>query len=589
MQIEMNPKYPLFSLLMLARPYLGRVAQALLAMVCAAAAFLLLPYALGNVFDYGFSKEVLMARHESFVWFIAIALLTAVLSAWRFYVVSWLGEKVVADLRKMLFARVLRFDVAQFEALKTGEILSRLSTDTSLIQQVVGSSVSILLRNSIQSAGALVMLFVTSWYLAGLFVLLVPLLLGPFWVVMRAQRALSRQNQDKIAQMGAFAGEVLYAIMVTKAFGHEAYDQVRYNNACEDVYASALKRVRRRSLLVIIIMLALTLALMTIFWVGSGLLMNQSITSGQLAQFFLYAAILVTGVLSISEVWGEIVRASAASERLVELCCTRPSIDDGLGATSLALENAKTKVGVAFSKVCFAYPSRPDAGVLNGMDFVVNPGQTVALVGASGAGKSTVLQLLMRFYEPSSGCIKIAGRKLNTITLASLREVMSVVPQEVVVFSGSILDNIQYGDPSASYERVIAAAKHALVDDFVQRLPEGYETLVGERGMRLSGGQRQRLAIARAFLRDAPILLLDEATSSLDAENERLVQKAIDQLMQSRTTLVIAHRLATVQKADCILVIEDGRVSASGKHAELLKSSPQYAHLAKLQLMQEEA
>ena len=585
MNMQMNVHYPFLSLLTLMRPYALRVVWAFVAMVLATAAFLCIPYAMGHVFDEGFSKQALAQRTDAFVWFLAVSVATAVFSAWRFYLVSWLGEKVVADLRKKLFSNLLRLDITQYEQLKTGEILSRLSTDTSLIQQVVGSSLSIMLRSALQSLGALIMLFVTHAYLATLFVVLIPLLLGPFWVVMRAQRALARQNQDKIASMGAFAGEVLQAISVTKAFSHEPFDADTYNKSVDEVYESSLKRVRRRSLLVIIVMLALTSALMAVFWVGSQLLIAGALSAGELAQFFLYAALLVTGMLSVSEVWGDMMRISAASERVVELCVAQPTIT--------AVEPVCVppypllRPCISFHNIFFAYPSRSDRSVLTGMGFDVEPGTTVALVGASGAGKSTVLQLLLRFYEQQSGDVKIDGYHTKHMPLEYLRSLISMVPQDVVVFSGSIYQNIAYGDPSASKDRVLAAAKLALVDAFVKHLPDGYETQVGERGMRLSGGQKQRLSIARAFLRNAPILLLDEATSSLDAENERLVQQALEQLMVNRTTIVIAHRLATIQKADKIVVIENGTVSASGSHVELMQNSNGYAHLAKLQCMEE--
>lgn len=578
---EISPKYPLWSLCLFTRPYALRVCFAVLAMLLATCALLAIPYAFGMIFDHGFSLDTLTERTESYRWFMVATLGAAVFSAWRFYLVSWLGEKVVADVRKKVFGSILRFDMQQFETLKTGEILSRLGTDTTLIQQVIGSSFSIFLRSALQALGALGGMLLSSAWLTLVFCVAVPLLMGPFWAIMRAQRALARENQDKIAEMGAFAGEVLHAIYITKAFAHEAYDERHYAHSVDEVYRAGLKRVRRRSVLVLVVVIALALALALVLWVGSQLVLQEGLTPGALAQFFSYSVFMVVSVLSMSEVWGDLQRITAASERIVELCTTKPSIVCG----DYSYESSRVNAAITFDAVAFAYPARLEKEVLVDFSCSVGKGQTVALVGASGAGKSTVLQLLMRLYEAKRGSILIDNIPIQNLSLQALRASISVVPQEVVVFSGTIYDNIAYGHPEAKRSKVLEAAKAALVDEFVSQLADGYETPVGERGMRLSGGQRQRIAIARAFLRNAPILLLDEATSSLDAENERLVQTAIDRLMHKRTTIVIAHRLATVQKADKILVLYAGKVAACGTHQELMQSNARYAHLAKLQFV----
>ncbi|MEC8460812.1 MAG: ABC transporter transmembrane domain-containing protein [Pseudomonadota bacterium] len=583
MNFKLNKQYPLYSLSAFAKPYLSVVIGALVAMVLASAALLAMPYAMGHVFDQGLSRSLHFARHDAFLSFAAVSFFAALFSAGRFYLVSWLGERIIADLRKYTFTRVLRLDMHQLETLKTGEVLSRLTTDTTLVQQVLSTGFSMALRNLIQSVGAMVMLWYTSWYLTTVFLVMVPLLLVPLWGMMKKQRSLSRSNQDRIADIGAYAGEVLQAMSVTKAFTHEAYDQKAYGHIVDLSCKTSMKRVRVRSLLTVFVMLMLVGSLLTVFWVGTTLMVASPpvITAGQLAQFFLYAALLVAGVMAVTEVWGDVVRASASSERILEICAMKPTItsprNHHLGQV--------IKGSITFDSVSFSYPSRPNRLVLDGFSCDIKPGNTIALVGESGAGKSTVLQLLMRFYGLSSGAICIDGVPIENYDLHHLRQAMSLVPQDIIVFSGSIFENIAYGDPEAPKSQVLQAAKLALVDDFVSNLPAGYDTLVGERGMRLSGGQRQRIAIARAFLRNAPILLLDEATSHLDSHNEYALQVVVDKLRASRTTIVIAHRLATVQKADELLFLEKGKIVARGSHRELVKANSQYAKMASLQLL----
>ena len=582
MQNTEKTKYPLWSLVRFLKPYTSRAVMSLVTLLLAAAALLALPISVGNVIDTGFKHKIDLDQLTNFT---IVSFLVAVFSAWRFYLMSTLGEYVVADIRKQLFKRVLSLDAYQYETIKVGEILSRLTTDTALIEQTVGTSISLFLRNSIQLIGGCAMLFYTSWRLTTVIVIITPLALTPLLGILRYSRQLARVSQDKLAQTNAYAGEVLFAAQVAQAFNHEKKHQQYYADTITEALVAAKKRIRMRTIFSFVLSFSVCIAVMFVFWAGSQLVITDPpiITHGELVRYMAYTIFVTTAMASISEVYGDIQRASGASERILELMAAKPEIESPENPVALP---QNPQGAIELKEVTFAYPSRTDKCVLDNMSLSINPGEMVALVGPSGAGKSTLLQLLLRFYQAQEGCISIDGNDISHYSLEDLRSLIAIVPQEVIVFSGTIYENILYGRPEASEAEVLAAAKMALVDPFVAQLPDGYQTAVGERGLRLSGGQRQRLAIARAFLRNSPILLLDEATSALDAESERLVQQALDTLIKDRTTLVIAHRLATIKQADTIVFIEDGCIKAKGKHQELLAKSKAYAHLANLQFIQ---
>lgn len=583
MQTREETNYPLIALLPFLKPYKSRVITALIVLVLASSSLLALPVSIGNVVDMGFTKGQPVSQNQLLL-FTLVSLLFAVLTTWRFYLVSTLGEHVVADIRKKLFSQVLRLDSHQFETIKVGEILSRLTTDTTLIEQIVGTSISLALRNMIQLIGGIIMLFITSWRLTCVVLVITPMVLVPMMGILRLSRRLARISQDKLAETNAYAGEVLYAVQVAQSFTHEPHHNRKYADAIETSFITAKQRIRIKSLFSFVMSFSILIAIMAVFWAGSKLVVATPpiITQGELVQFLTYTIFVATAMAAISEVWSDIQRASGASERILELLLAKPGIESP--KNPIVLEK-KVQGGVVFENVHFSYPSRMDKKVIDGLDISIPAGKMYALVGPSGAGKSTILQLILRFYQQQQGKITIDGHEISQLALQDLRNMIALVPQEVIIFSGTIYDNILYGQPEASKEQVIQAAKMALVDDFVKPLKDGYDTTVGERGLRLSGGQRQRLAIARAFLRNSPILLLDEATSALDAESERLVQKALQTLIANRTTLVIAHRLATIQQADRILFIEDGKIQSQGRHEELLEKSSAYRHLAKLQFV----
>ncbi len=576
---------PLFKLLAFVRPYRRTAIWAGVALVVSSLNLLILPVSMRHLMDFGFVKE---AKDSEFYFMMVavVSALSALSSAWRYYLVSWLGERSISDMRRKLFAKVLSFDLTQFEKIKVGEVLSRLTTDTSLVQQIIGISVSVAIRNVIQMVGSFVMLLVTSVYLTGVFLSSVPAMLIPFYLVMKRQRALSRIGQDKMALSSSFAGETLFAIHVAQAFTHEPYDSHLYNDAVENSFKAQLKRIRMRSVLTVVIALAITAGFLLVFWVGSSLINHdpQLITKGELVQFFTYAIILSSAMIAMADVMGDLQRAYGASERLLELLSMDPSIVSPKNPT---IPDGRLRGAISYNNVCFSYPSRPGKEVLSQISLDIKPGDNVAFVGHSGAGKTTMLQVLLRFYDVNKGHVSIDDIPISHMTLDTLRGSISFVPQEVVVFSGTIYENILYGCPEASSEKVYEAGKLALVDEFAKDLPDGYDTVVGERGMRLSGGQRQRLAIARAFLRDSPILLLDEATSNLDTKNERLLQIALDKLIKGRTTLVIAHRLSTVKQADQIVFMHLGKILAKGTHAYLMEHCPEYAYLSNLQFIEE--
>jgi len=495
--------------------------------------------------------------------------------------VSWIGERVTTDLRQAVYAHVLRQSPQFFETLKTGEVLSRLSADTTVIHHAVGSSVSMGLRNLVLLLGGLTMLLTTTPRLMLSVVGIIVLVVLPAVLIARRVRRLSRASQDRLADTGGIAGEVLNAVAVVQSYGREAAEAERFGRANEEAFVASMRRTGTRSALTGFVIIGVFASLLYGMYGGVRAVLAGEISAGQLSQTALYVMVVAGSVAVLAEVWGDLLRAAGATERLMELLAARSPIAEP--TLPVSLPPPAGGLQLRFSAVRFAYPSRPAASVLHGLDLHIAAGQTVALVGPSGAGKTTVFQLVQRFYDVAAGAILVDGVELRRLSLAELRGRIAVVPQEAVIFSGSIADNIAYGRPGASTDEIRAAAGAAFVDDFVRRLPEGYDTFVGERGLRLSGGQRQRIAIARAMLKDAPLLLLDEATSSLDAESERVVHAALDVAMAGRTTIVIAHRLATVQRADRIIVLDHGRVVEDGTHAVLVARGGLYARLAALQ------
>ncbi len=561
-------------------PYRGMVALALVALATAAGATLALPAAVRRLIDHGFSKDSAAYVDTYFVALLLIAILLAVATALRFYAVTWLGERLVADIRRAVYGHILTLSPSFFEATRTGEVLSRLTADVTLIQTVIGSSLSLALRNAVMAVGGFVLLWLTSPWLTFLALLIGPAIVVPLILFGRRVRTLSRDAQDRLADTSAYAGETLNAVQTVQAFVHEPHDRARYDRAVEGAFDRARARVTARAGMTAAVIVLVFGGIVGVLWAGARLVLNGEMTPGELSQFVLYA-VLVAGAFGVlSEVWGDLQAAAGASERLGELLDAEPAIK----APAAPKPFPQPSTGaIAFEDVSFEYPARPGVSALDGFSLRVAPGETVALVGPSGAGKTTVFQLLLRFYDPSKGYVRIDGVDLREADPQAARRLIGLVPQDSVIFSGSVADNIRYGRPEASDAEVEAAAKAANAHGFVAALPQGYATLLGERGTTLSGGQRQRIAIARAILKDPPVLLLDEATSALDAESERAVQTAIESLTRSRTTLIIAHRLATVQRADRIVVIDRGRVVAQGRHGELVAQGGLYAKLAQLQ------
>ena len=572
------------------RPCRVRMALALLFLVGAAAATLALPLALRSLIDGGLMAADpgarVMALREHFVALFGVGVALGVFSALRFYMVSWLGERITADLRNAVYAHVVRQSPEFFETTQTGEVLSRLTTDTTLVQTVVGSSLSMGLRNMVMGVGALAMLVITNPRVMLPVMGMLALIVLPSVYVGRRVRRLSRASQDRVADTSAIAAEVLNAIPVVQSYTQQRRESARFEAATERAFDTAVRRTRVRSVLVAFIISATFGALLWGLYQGTQAVLRGDITAGHLGQTVLYVIVLVSSVAVLSEVYGEVLRAAGATERLMELLHARSPVDEP--ARPVALPAAQGGSSVRFDHVTFHYPSRPAQAALRDFSLDVRPGETVALVGPSGAGKSTVLQLLLRFYDAQQGVVSVDGVPVNAVSLDELRGRIGIVPQDSTVFSASAMDNIRYGRPDAGDDEVFAAARAAFADDFIRALPEGYATHLGERGVRLSGGQRQRISIARVMLKNTPILLLDEATSALDAESERMVQAALEAAMQGRTTVVIAHRLATVLRADRIVVMEGGRIVDEGTHAELVARGGLYARLAAMQYGLEE-
>ncbi|MBS0436712.1 MAG: ATP-binding cassette domain-containing protein [Proteobacteria bacterium] len=572
------------------RPYRRQIALAAVFLVLAALSTLVLPVALKSLIDQGIVAadpgERVMALRGHFFALFGVGAALGLFSAARFYMVTWLGERVTADLRNAVYAHVLRQSPEFFETTQTGEVLSRLTTDTTLVQTVVGSSLSMGLRNTVMGIGAMAMLIVTNPYvMSQVLGTLVLVVLPSLWLGRRV-RKLSRASQDRVADSSAIAAEVLNAVPVVQSYVQEAREAQRFDAATENAFETARRRTRVRSFLVAFIITATFGALLWGLYQGTQAVLEGKMSAGHLAQTVVYVTILVSSVAVLSEVYGDLLRAAGATERLMELLAASSKIASP--AAPRALPPTRGGSSLALRGVSFRYPSRPRHAALAEVELVVQPGETVAIVGPSGAGKSTVFQLLLRFYDASEGIIEVDGVPVREAALEALRQRIGIVPQDSVIFSANAMENIRYGRPEASDDEVIAAAKAAFAHDFISALPEGYATFLGERGVRLSGGQKQRIAIARAMLKNPPLLLLDEATSALDAESERMVQAALESAMKDRTTLVIAHRLATVQRADRIVVMEAGRIVESGTHAQLSEAGGLYARLAALQFDQDQ-
>ena len=571
----------LFPLCDYLRPYSLAIIAASIALLFTSGAVLGMGQGLKYLVDHGFVQKNQALLDRSILVLLGVIVALALATYARYYLVSWIGERVVADIRSDIYRRLVAMDVGFFETTQTGELLSRLTTDTTLLQTVVGSSVSVALRNSILLVGGLILLFITSPHLTLYILLIIPAVVAPIVVIGKQVRNLSRQTQSRVADISTHAEETISAIRTIQALSLEVQEADRFGHYVETALHIALGRIRVRAMLTALVISLVLGAIAVVLWIGGGYVITGKISAGELSSFVFYAMIVAASTGALSEVVGDLQRAAGATERLMELKALRPAIQ--------APENPRplpsTLSGpVTFDNVTFHYPSRPDTAALDHVSFEVQPGETVALVGPSGAGKSTVMHLLLRFYDAASGRVAINGIPVSEFDPAALRSRIGLVPQDPIIFSTNVRENIRYGRPEATDEEIRTAAKQAEALEFIERLPQGFESHVGEKGVRLSGGQRQRIAIARALVRNPDLLLLDEATSALDSENERKVQRALETLMHGRTTLVIAHRLSTVENANRILVMEAGMLVASGSHSELLKSSELYRRLAQQKL-----
>jgi ATP-binding cassette subfamily B protein len=570
---------PLLRLLGFTRPYLGRLILAIASLLFAAGALLAFGQVIRNVVDSGLASGSPAALNRALLLFLFVVLLLSVAVGLRSWLLNWLGERVIADVRRAVFDRALALNVGFFETTRTGEVISRLTSDTALLQVVVGSTLAMGLRSALLALGSVVMLAITSPELTRLVVLGVPLVLLPAWLLGHRVRKLSRLSQDRVGDVGAYVDETLHGIRTVQAFCHEPIDRQRYGERVEEAFTTAMRRTLNSALLSTIVTLVTFGAIGLVLWFGGREVLAGRLTGGELSAFLFYAILVAGNVGGLSDIAGQLLRGAGAAERLMELLETEPAITPPAAPRPLQ-EPVQGRVSV--ERLSFTYPSRPEQPALSEIDLEIAPGEQVALVGPSGAGKSTLFQLLLRFYDPDQGVLRLDGQDLRGLAPADFRRRFVIVPQDPVIFGADALENIRYG-LDADEAAVEAAARAAHAHEFIQRLPDGYRTFLGERGVRLSGGERQRIAIARAILRDPAVLLLDEATSALDAESERLVQDALEHLMRGRTSIVIAHRLATVRNADRILVLERGRLVASGRHEALLAEDGLYARLAALQ------
>ena len=580
---QTNPRgfRTLAALLPFLRPYKKQFVLAIFSLILAASATLAVPLSFRQIIDLGFNANSDNQINQTFLILFIVACLVALGTSLRFYMVSWLGEKITTDIRAAVYSHVIKQSPEFFESTHSGEILSRLNTDTVLIQTLIGTSVSMAIRNILLLAGGLVMMFITSPKLSVLIFATLLLTIIPTMIMGRRVRKLSRASQDKIADASALAGERLNAIPTIQSFTNEKVEINRFNQSIQTALDAAITRMRARSLLTFVAILFGFTSIILVLWLGAYAVMDNQITAGELSQFILYAVIVAGAIAGISEVIGDTQRAIGASDRLLELLNVQSTIQDFTSVKSIPKVNA-AGIGVQIQNLSFRYPSNPNS-VLSNISLEIKPGERVAIVGPSGAGKTTLFQLLQRFYDPTSGTILFSDINIQNIPLEALRKMIGVVPQDIVIFSDNAMENIRFGKMDATDEEVLSAARLAIADEFISKLPDGYQSFLGDRGIRLSGGQKQRIAIARVLLKNPALLLLDEATSALDAESELLVQRALEAAMDSRTTLVIAHRLSTVKQADKILVLENGKIIETGTHADLIQRSGLYSRLAKLQ------
>lgn len=576
----------LTALLPLFSPYRRYLWCAGIFLLLSAGAALMLPVAVRQVIDQGFAGGGNPADIDRWFWLLfAAASVMAVAGGLRYYFVSWLGQRLVTDLRQQVYGNLMGLSPAFFESTRTGEVISRLNTDTTLVESLVGSNVSFALRNSLMLLGAAIMLVVTSPRLATLLLVLIPVIIVPIKLIGARVRRLSRTGQDKIAEFTALGTETINAMPTVQAMVQEQRESRRFAAATEQAFIANRNRIRADVGLIVSVILLSFGGMVFILWLGAHAVLEGRMSPGELGQFVLYALIAASAVGGLGEMWGSVQRAAGALERLLELRHACPEIAAPEQPALIPETGPGEGLAVSFGDVSFAYPSRPDTQVLDGLSFTIRPGETIALVGPSGAGKTTILQLLLRFYDPQQGTVRVNGIDIRDLDPQALRRKLALVPQDTVIFSGDVQDNIGYGQPDADEAQLRLAARQAHADEFVDQLSDGYQTYLGERGQRLSGGQRQRVAIARAVLLNPPLLLLDEATSNLDAESERRVQQAIDELRAGRSMIIIAHRLATIRKADRILLLDRGRLVSEGTHEQLLEKSPLYAHLASLQFI----